>query len=178
MILVEYYKLDKENFKEGSLDTFVRHQEVKECWRRINEEWKLMPIEFVEDWNKEKLRSKANVIINKIKNDWYGYGAFVGDDVVGFTIASYERFGSRNQYSELIFLHVSEPYRKQGIGKLLFNLIGEEAKKNGVERLYISVHSSKESQAAYGKLGCTLAEEINVKLAQEEPCDVQMEFII
>ena len=117
---VEYIELDNKNFNENSLDTFVRHQEVKECWRKIDKEWKLVPIEFVEDWNKEKLKSKANVISKKIKDEWYGYGAFVGDDVVGFIIASYERFGSRNQYSELIFLHVSEPYRKQGIGKILF----------------------------------------------------------
>ena len=39
-----------------------------------------------------------------------------------------------------------------------------------------SVHSSKESQAAYAALGCVHAEEINVKLAEEEPCDVQMEY--
>ena len=44
------------------------------------------------------------------------------------------------------------------------------------EKLYISAHSSKESQAAYRALGCVHAEEINAKLAQEEPCDVQMEY--
>ena len=44
------------------------------------------------------------------------------------------------------------------------------------EILYISAHSSKESQAAYRALGCSFAEEINEELAAVEPFDVQMEY--
>jgi hypothetical protein len=46
----------------------------------------------------------------------------------------------------------------------------------GAEKLYISAHSSKESQAAYRALGCTPAEEVNEGLAAAEPFDVQMEY--
>lgn len=178
MNTIIYLKLDNENFNENSLDSFVRHQEVKECWRNINGEWQLMPIEFVENWNGEQLIAKAAVITEKIKGEWYGYGAFVEDKVVGYITVSYDKFGSRNQYSELVLFHVSEPYRNMGIGKSLFHMACKEAKKNCIERLYISAHSSKESQAAYRKLGCTFAEEINHRLAEEEPCDIQLEFVI
>lgn len=44
------------------------------------------------------------------------------------------------------------------------------------DRLHISTHSSKESQAAYRALGCTHAEEINQSLAEKEPFDVQLEY--
>jgi len=44
--------------------------------------------------------------------------------------------------------------------------------------LYISAHSSKENQAAYKALGCVHAKEINPKLAEEEPCDVQLEYVL
>ena len=54
----------------------------------------------------------------------------------------------------------------------------EEAKRLGADKLYISAHSSKESQAAYKAIGCVHAKEINQKLAEEEPCDVQLEYIL
>ena len=54
----------------------------------------------------------------------------------------------------------------------------EEAKRLGADKLYISAHSSKESQAAYKAIGCVHAEEINQKLAEEEPCDVQLEYVL
>ena len=40
------------------------------------------------------------------------------------------------------------------------------------DKLYISAHSSKESQAAYRALGCTRAEEVNAELAAAEPFDI------
>ena len=57
-------------------------------------------------------------------------------------------------------------------------MVCEEALRLGAEKLYISSHSSKESQAAYRALGCTPAEEINAGLAEEEPFDVQLEYIL
>ena len=71
---------------------------------------------------------------------------------------------------------ISEEYRRQGIGRKLFSLACEEAQRLGAEKLYISAHSSKESQAAYRALGCTPAEEVNEGLAAAEPFDVQMEY--
>ena len=52
----------------------------------------------------------------------------------------------------------------------------EEARQLGADKLYISAHSSKESQAAYRALGCSFAEEINEELAAAEPFDVQLEY--
>ena len=44
--------------------------------------------------------------------------------------------------------------------------------------LYISAHPSKESQAAYRSLGCVEAEEINKAIAENEPFDIQMEYVL
>ncbi|MBR0125205.1 MAG: hypothetical protein IJM03_07650 [Treponema sp.] len=54
----------------------------------------------------------------------------------------------------------------------------KKAKEIGAKKLYISAHSSKESQAAYRRLGCTEAAEINQAIAENEPYDVQMEFVL
>ena len=91
---------------------------------------------------------------------------------------SNELFGSKKQYSELVLFHVSQPFRRKGIGAKLFRAICREARLLGAEKLYISAHSSKESQAAYRKLGCINAREINRAIADNEPFDVQMEYIL
>lgn len=54
----------------------------------------------------------------------------------------------------------------------------EEARRLGADKLHISAHSSKENQAAYKALGCVHAKEINPKLAEKEPCDVQLEYVL
>ena len=79
---------------------------------------------------------------------------------------------------QLLLFHVSEPYRRRGIGRKLFELACKTAKEVGAKKLYISAHSSKESQAAYRKLGCIEAAEINQVIAENEPYDVQMEFVL
>ena len=43
---IHYEKLHAKNFNTYSLDHFVRHQRVSECWRNVEGQWKLIPIEF------------------------------------------------------------------------------------------------------------------------------------
>lgn len=174
--MITYTELSPDNFNENSLDNFIRHQEVKECWRCIDGKWAVLPISFTEEWSLQELRELASDILSQIQKDWFAVGAFSEEELVGFATVSKNRFGSRNQYMELVLFYVSEPFRSQGIGRNLFNMAASKAKTEGAEKLYISAHSSKESQAAYHKLGCRSAEEINQALAEKEPCDVQMEY--
>ena len=43
---IHYEELNGKNFNTYSLDHFVRHQRVSECWRNVEGQWKLIPIEF------------------------------------------------------------------------------------------------------------------------------------
>lgn len=173
---ISYSKLTMDNFNENSLYGFIRHQEVKECWRKENGEWILLPIAFTEEWDSNALREKAAEIISFIGGKGFAYGAFSEDRLVGFLTVSSSLFGSQKQYAELVLFQVSEPFRAHGIGRRLFELACEEARSIGAQKLYISAHSSKESQAAYRRLGCVEAEEINRDIAENEPFDVQMEY--
>lgn len=172
---IQYKKLDSTNFNEHSLDLFVRYQEVHECWRKVEGEWKLLPIEFVENWSVKECQEIAEDVAAHMEKDQTAFGAFDGDRIVGFITISRDHFGQTANYVELVCFQVSKEYRKQGIGRTLFLMGCEEAKRLGADKLYISAHSSKESQAAYKALGCVHAKEINQKLAEEEPCDVQLE---
>ena len=141
----------------------------------MNSEWQLLPITFTEDWDLPRLRTEATDILQAIAAGIPAFGAFDGDVLVGFAQLG-ERLGSRGQYIELVSYHVSAPYRGKGIGRRLFAAICDAARSLGVEKLYISAHSSRESQAAYRALGCVLAQEVDAKRAANEPCDVQMEY--
>lgn len=79
---------------------------------------------------------------------------------------------------QLVTFQASEPFRGMGVGRKLFEKAAGATKGHGAKKLYISAHSSKESQAAYKALGCVHAEEIIPWIADEEPFDVQMEYVL
>ena len=118
MNTITYLFLTEKNFNENSLDEFVRYQEVKECWRKNpNNEYVLVSNEYVEDWDLHRRKEVAREILNKIAGIGFAYGAFYEGKVVGYILVSNEFFGSSNKYIELLMYHVSEPYRRRGIGK-------------------------------------------------------------
>ena len=173
---IDYRQLNNKNFTKHSLDDFIRHQKGQECWRIVDNRWKLVPITFDENWTVAECREIAKDIASHIEKDQTAFGAFDGEKPVGFITISHNIFGNTAKYLEVVCFQVSEPYRGQGIGTILFRQACEEARRLGAEKLYISAHSSKETQAAYKALGCVYAKEINQRLVQEEPCDVQLEY--
>ncbi len=178
MNTIQYLRLDAANVNRNSLDHFIRHQVVTESWRFLEGAWRTIATPFTEDWDLAQCRQVAGNLAEQLQGAWFAYGAFAGDQLVGYLAVSKEASGSARQYLVLPLFHVSEPYRRQGIGQQLFSLAAAEARRLGVKKLYISAHSSVESQAAYRSLGCTFAEEINRTLAAQEPCDVQMEYVL
>lgn len=168
-------RLTAENFRPDSLDGFIRHQEVRECWRCEAGEWRLVPVAFTEEWDAARLRGEAVELLAASDAGNAVFAAFADREVVGFACLG-QRLGSRSQYIELTIYQVSAPWRGQGIGRRLFDVVCMAAREQGAEKLYISAHSSKESQAAYRALGCTLAQEVDPTRAAAEPFDVQMEY--
>ena len=172
---IHYQRLNADNFTGYSLDDFVRHQTVTECWRKIAGDWKLVPNVYEENWSQVQCREIAEDVVHHINLDQTGFGAFDDERIIGFATVSHRIFGAAARYVQLVCFQISEKYRRQGIGRKLFSMACEEARQLGADKLYISAHSSKESQAAYRALGCTPAEEVNQELAAAEPFDVQME---
>jgi N-acetylglutamate synthase-like GNAT family acetyltransferase len=74
------------------------------------------------------------------------------------------------------FLHVSNNYRKQGLGKKLFFLAAEKALELGAKKLYISATPSENTVDFYLNLGCVLATEVDEDLFRLEPEDIHLEF--
>ncbi len=155
---------------------FRRHQVVTECWRKENGRWELKPIAFTEDWTGEHFAVLVKHLRNTLQTGGAVIGAFGATRLLGFASLENERFGTSARYLQLSSLHVSAEQRGAGLGKTLFRRICREALNRGAEKLYISAHSAKETQAFYRAVGCVEAREINARLAEEEQCDCQLEF--
>lgn len=175
---IRYEKLNHGNFGGHSLDEFRRYQTITECWQNVDGKLKLVPNNFTEDWSVEKCREVAAGISCKLENGLSAFGALCGNRLVGFVTVEHEIFGNSAKYVNLEQFQVSEDFRGKGTGRKLFALACFEAKNLRAQKLYISAHSSKESQAAYKALGCVPAVEVNEKMAAEEPFDIQMEFVL
>lgn len=173
---ISYRELKKTEIDETLFASFNRYQDVKKCWRKENGEWVLKDIAFTEQWDSDEYKCLVKCLQNTVETGGAVFGAFSNNLLVGFTSVESEFFGSRKEYVELKNIHTSYENRGTGIGKHLFYLACKKAKEIGAEKLYISAHSSQESQAFYKAMGCIEAAEYNEKSVAAEPCDCQLEY--
>lgn len=166
MIKIEL--LSAENFRLDSLDNYLRKQDVKKVYRKHNGEYILVDCVYTEDWDMEKRRCVAKDISS---NDYITYLAIDNDEVVGFIGLKKDLI---EPYMILDLMQVSATYRGQGIGRKLFDVGKEEARKAGAEALYISACSSEETIAFYKAMGAKLTECPIKEIAEDEPYDLQM----
>lgn len=168
--------LSKNNFHENSLDNFASEQCVTECWRKTDGEYKLIPVTYTEEWSLSVRREMALKILSATEDGAVAVAAELCGTIIGFALLSGNIFGGKNAYVDLAEFYVAAPYRRRGIGKILFKKICAEAKKRGAKKLYISAHSAKESIAAYKKYGCVPAAEPDGAHVVKEPFDLQLEY--
>lgn len=172
-------ELREDDLKPDLLMNFNRYQKVVKVWRRVDGKKVLIENPFIEYWDNKLKDEIVNEDFSRcIKGGGVVIGVFCEDKVIGFASLLRNFFGSKKQYVPLMQLHVSNEYRGLGLGKQLFELCARKAKEWGAKKLYISGHSSEESQAFYSAVGCVDAEEINKEFAEHEPFDVQLEYKI
>ena len=97
----QYKRLDNNNFTGHSLDDFIRHQTVTECWRKIDNDWKLVPNAYEENWSQVQCREIAEDVVHHINLDQTGFGAFDGERIIGFATVSHRIFGAAARYVQL-----------------------------------------------------------------------------
>lgn len=176
---IKYRQLNIDDIHPNILGDFNRYQEVTKCWRKQNGEWILVDNHFIDDWDEAEKKELATVYLpGTIERGGAVFGAIDGERLIGFFALAGNLIGSRKQYIRLISLQVSCEYRHKGIGKKLFALCVDAAKKFGAEKLYISAHSSQESQAFYRAMKCVETDEIIPELFEAEPFDVHMEYVL
>ena len=176
--MIIYKELTIDDVDISMFAYFDRMQNVTKCWRKIDGEWVIKDIVFVDNWSDEEYRKGIDYLRNLIQSTGYVVGAFYDGKLKGFASVEPVIFGTDAKYMVLSNIHISQDMRRQGIGKELFALAKMWAKEHGAEKLYISAHSAVESQAFYQSMGCVEAVEYHKELAEREPCDCQLECVL
>ena len=118
-------------------------------------------------WESESFKIKG-----KSKSKWLSYNmAMENDRVVGFIGL---KKALVEPYMILDLMQVSAACRGQGIGRKLFDIGKEEARKAGAKALYISACSSEETIAFYKAMGAELTNCPIKEIEDAEPYDLQM----
>ena len=157
---------------------FQRRQVVEKCWRKVGGEWVVRPIAFVEEWGDAEYRELVACLKNTVSTGGAAFGAFENGRLIGFCSVEGVLFGKAREYIDLSCIHVSEDRRGRGVGRRLFMRAVAFGKRQGAKKLYISAHSSMESQAFYRAMGCVEAAEYDAVHVEKEPCDCQLERVL
>lgn len=175
---IQYKKLKANEITVDLFKNFNRYQKVTKCWRKVEDKWVLKDIAFTEEWTSKEYEFLVKCLQNTVNTGGLVFAAFKDESLAGFVSVENILFGAEKEYLQLSCIHVTFEGRGRGVGRGLFELAADSARKMGAKKLYISAHSSEESQAFYKKLGCVEAAEYNERLVAEEPCDCQLEYIL
>lgn len=173
--MINYRSLHSKEICRDLFKSFIRRQNVTKCWRRENNEWIIKDDPFVDDWTETDYQTLISCLKNTVITGGFVYAAFFNGNLKGFVSVEPVLFGGEQKYLDLSSIHVSEDMRNKGIGAELFLAAKQWAKEKGAEKLYISAHSSVESQGFYKKMGCVEAKLYNQKHVNDEPYDCQLE---
>ena len=152
---------------------------IRNAWRmnRTTGEYELAEI----NWTDESLPNGFEWHLDHFTKTIQGgkaFGCFDDDTLVGYATIDSRVFGQKGRYVLLDQLFVSKHYRNNGIGKTLVALCAEQAGLFGADKIYLCAGSSEDTIAFYKKLGCKAAAEIDKKLFEEDPNDIQLELDI
>lgn len=119
-------------------------------------------------WDSENKIKEWIPIAEGYQNMW---GAFDKEKLVGFAVY---RSCLTDDMAQFAILHISQGYRKMGIGKKLSEKVLKKAKTDGKKRIYVTSTPTKATVDFYHKLGFKLAEQVNEELYDLEPDDIHM----
>lgn len=101
-------------------------------------------------------------------------GALDEGQLVGVAVVDTRWRGPLRDLLQLEMLHVSNPYRKQGLGTRLFTEAQAVARDRGANGLYISATPSENTVNFYRRLGSTVIAEPDPGLFAREPDDIHL----
>ncbi|WP_394522460.1 GNAT family N-acetyltransferase [Lacrimispora sp. JR3] len=175
---MEYREIKESELNKELFSEFNRYQEVKECLRKVDGTWAAVKNPFTEQWQDEDYEVLIRCLKITIHTGGVVFGAFLHGVLKGFASVEGVPLGKQRNYLDLSSLHVSYDLRGKRTGRRLFQMASEWARLKGAQKLYISSHSSVETQAFYRAMGCVEAMEYDKEHVAREPFDCQLEFVL
>ncbi len=171
--VIEYKILKETDISESFLDGYKRFYRTRKMCYLFEDELLVKDIDFIDDWDTVKLKSISLYLKGCIKRGGVVVGAFDEGRTVGF--ANLEPKIYLEEYIVMPYIHVTSDYRGKGIGRILFSMLEEEARKLGGKKLYISTHPDVSAQRFYDSVGTVLATRFIKEIYDDEPADIQRE---
>ena len=172
---ITYRKLTVEEC--GCINEMDPSQYIGRAWREIDGKRQLIEINYHDSGWPNGYEHHYNHLKDTILNRGSAIGAFDSNSkLVGFVSINREFFGEKYHYVLLDQLFITLEYRNKGIGKKLFELSADVARKWNADKIYICAGSAEETIAFYFSIGCKEAVEVNKEIYESDPRDYQLEF--
>lgn len=150
---------------------------IKKAWRTVEGKLKLIDIDYLDNtWPNGYETHYQNALLS-VKNGFV-LGAYEHENLVGFLCITPMKKWHSYDYVLLDQLFISKQYRGKGIGTKLFNEACEKLKLWSIDRVFICAGSAEETITFYKSLGCVEVIEKHSALYEEDPRDIQLEYII
>ena len=170
---ITYRLCQPDEINKDFLHGYKRFYHTTEMFYLKNQELHTTTVDFIDDWDELKLHEIAKYLKVCVLRGGVVAVAMDQDRVVGF--ANIEPYLYFNEYINMPYIHVSNDYHNQGIGKILFYMLEKSAKQLGAKKLYISTHPAIPAQRFYESVGTVLANKIIPELYEKEPADIHRE---
>jgi GNAT superfamily N-acetyltransferase len=102
------------------------------------------------------------------------YGAFREGNMGGLVCVGGRLIGGDGDLVQLVLMHVSKDFRRQGVASRLFDLAVQRARDLGAWGLYISATPSNSALGFYISRGAGLASDVIPELYESEPEDIHL----
>lgn len=129
----------------------------------------------VDGWPAGEADLYTPILLDCFDRGGWCQGRFDGTRLVAAAILESRFIGPHRDQLQLKFLHVSQAYRRRGIGRDLFETARRVAREKGAKRLYISATPSENTINFYVRSGCRVTAQPDAELLALEPEDIHLE---
>lgn len=126
------------------------------------------------NWDEEHYKEIITRYEYELSNGGTAYGAYDGDELVGFGVLAHKFRGRDNNQLQVDLMYVSRKYRRQGIGSRIFEELSRVAIERGATQLYISSTETESAVKFYSIRGSKITPKVDKELFQKEPNDIHM----
>ena len=174
---VDFRELEREEiYQLGQID---RAETIDGIYYQRDREYVMVAEHHdVPKWSDAFKQEKISRLLEVFDSGATVFGAFDDRVLVGLAMLDHQPVESRDKRLNLEGLWVSQPYRNQGIGKVLFRMTAKEARSRGAHTLYVSATPSENTVRFYRRLGCRPADPIDSVLFEKEPEDIHFELML
>jgi predicted N-acetyltransferase YhbS len=168
-----FYERLLERHEIPAIWSIDRREVITAIYTLVDGELTLQPAHFdMQGWPPGEAELYTPILESCYDRGGWFYGVFDAAQLVGVAVLDSRLIGAAHDQLQLKFLHVGYAYRGQGLGRKLFGLAANEARRRGAQHMYISATPSAHTITFYLRLGCRVTATPDPELFALEPDDI------